>query len=170
MTTPFKGEYGLGVYIRTIEGRRAATHGGGVPTFANLTYFFDRGISVVVLGNVSTAPAPEIAGYLGALAHGDTVQLLSERKAITLAPAVLARYAGLYRFGNGQTLTVSVDGAQLAVQPTGGNTLHLLAESESRFFIRDINLVIEFVRDATGTVTEFVMRQGTRQDSAARVK
>jgi CubicO group peptidase (beta-lactamase class C family) len=84
MTTPFKGDYGLGVYIRTIDGRRAATHGGGVPPFANLTYFLDRGISVVVLGNISVAPSAEIAGYLGALAHGDAVQLLSEKKAITL--------------------------------------------------------------------------------------
>ena len=50
MTTAFKGDYGLGVYIRTIDGRRAATHGGGAPPFANLTYFLDRGISVVVLG------------------------------------------------------------------------------------------------------------------------
>src|SRR5687768_2823110 len=89
MLTPFKGDYGLGVYIRTIDGRRMATHGGGVPTFANLTYFFDRGISVVVLGNVSPAPAPEIAGYLGAIAHGDKVLLMSERKVITLAPSLL---------------------------------------------------------------------------------
>ena len=96
MTTPFKGDYGLGVYIRTIDGRRAATHGGGAPPFASLTYFFDRGISVVVLGNVSPAPAPEIAGYLGALAHGDKVQLMSERKAITLAPSLLDRYVGVY--------------------------------------------------------------------------
>ena len=80
MTTPFKGDYGLGVYIRTVDGRRAATHGGGVPPFANLTYFFDRGVSVVVLGNLSVAPSAEIAGYLGALAHGDTVQLMSEKK------------------------------------------------------------------------------------------
>jgi len=62
MTTPFKGDYGLGVYIRTVDGRRAATHGGGAPPFANLTYFFDRGISVVVLGNLSVAPSAEIAG------------------------------------------------------------------------------------------------------------
>jgi hypothetical protein len=41
ITTPFKNEYGLGVYIGTINGRRAATHGGGAPPFANLTYFFD---------------------------------------------------------------------------------------------------------------------------------
>jgi CubicO group peptidase (beta-lactamase class C family) len=170
MTTPFKGDYGLGVYIRTIDGRRAATHGGGAPPFANLTYFLDRGISVVVLGNLSVAPAPEIAAYLGALAHGDTVQLLSERKSITLPASVLARYAGVYQFSNGQTMTVKVDGAQLAAQPTGGNALVLLAESETRFFIRDINVAVEFVRDASGNVTEFVMVQGTRQERVTRVK
>jgi hypothetical protein len=74
-----------------------------------LTYFFDRGVSVVVLGNLSVArvaPSAEIAGYLGALAHGDTVQLMSE-KAITLAPSLLARYAGVYQFAAGQTMTIA---------------------------------------------------------------
>ena len=134
MTTPFKGDYGLGVYIRTVDGRRAATHGGGVPPFANLTYFFDRGVSVVVLGNLSVAPSAEIAAYLGALAHGDTVQLMSEKKAITLAPSVLARYAGVYQFAVGQTMTIRVEGGQLAAQPERGTALPLLAESETRFF------------------------------------
>jgi len=170
MTTPFKGEYGLGVYIRTIDGRLAATHGGGAPPFANLTYFFDRGISVVVLGNLSVAPSAEIAGYLGALAHGDAVQLVSEKKAITVPAAVLARYAGVYQSSNGQTMTVRLEGGQLAAQPTGGNALPLLAESETRFFIRDINVVVEFVRDGAGNVTEVVMLQGTRQERATRVK
>jgi CubicO group peptidase (beta-lactamase class C family) len=170
MTMPFKGDYGLGVYIRTVDGRRAATHGGGAPPFANLTYFFDRGISVVVLGNLSVAPSAQIAGYLGALAHGDSVQLMSEKKAITLAPSVLARYAGVYQGANGQTMTVKVDGGQLAVQPPGGNALTFLAESETRFFARDINVVVEFVRDGAGDVVELVMLQGTLQERATRVK
>ena len=170
MTTPFKGDYGLGIYIRTIDGRRAATHGGGAPPFANLTYFLDRGISVVVLGNLSVAPAPQIAGYLGALAHGDTVQLISEKKGITLPPSVLTRYAGVYQSGNGQSVTVKVDDAQLVLQPTGGNPLILLAESQTRFFIRNINLVVDFILDAAGSVTEIVIVQGTRQERATRVK
>jgi CubicO group peptidase (beta-lactamase class C family) len=170
MVTPSKGDYGLGVYLRTIDGRRAATHGGGVPPFGNLTYFFDRRISVVVLGNLSVAPAAEIAGYLGALAHGDTVQLMSERKAVELPPAVLTRYAGVYQFGTGQTMAVTIDGTQLKAQPTGGNPLTMLAESETRFFIRDVNLVVDFARDAAGNVTELVMVQGTRQERAACVK
>lgn len=169
MTTPFKGDYGLGVYIRTVDGRRAATHGGGAPPFANLTYFLDRGISVVVLGNLSLAPSAEIAGYLGALAHGDTVQLMSEKKAITLEPSVLARYAGLYEFA-GRTMTVTVEGGQLAAQPGGGTALPLLAESETRFFNRDINVVVEFVRDGAGNVAELVVLQGTHQERATRAK
>ena len=169
MTTPFKGDYGLGVYIRTVDGRRAATHGGGAPPFANLTYFFDRGVSVVVLGNLSVAPSAQIAGYLGALAHGDTVQLMSEKKAITLAPSVLARYAGVYQFA-GRTMTIRVEGGQLAAQPGGGTALPLLAESETRFFNRDINVVVEFVRDAAGNVAELVVLQGTHQERATRAK
>jgi hypothetical protein len=67
-------------------------------------------------------------------------------------------------------VTVRLDGAQLAVEPTGGKALPLLAESETRFFVRDLNVVVEFVRDGAGSVTELVMLQGTRQDRAARLK
>jgi hypothetical protein len=73
MTTPFKGDYGLGVYIRTIDGRRAATHGGGAPPFANLTYFFDRGISVVVLGKCqhrAVSGDRRVSGRARARRHG----------------------------------------------------------------------------------------------------
>jgi hypothetical protein len=50
-----------------------------------------------VLGNLSTTPRPETAAFLGALAHGATVQLASERKVITLAPQILRRYVGVYQ-------------------------------------------------------------------------
>jgi len=160
----------MDVYIRTVDGRRAATHGGGVPPCANLTYYIDRGVSVVVLGNLSVAPSAQIAAYLGALAHGDTVQLMSEKKAITLAPSVLARYAGVYQPSVGQTMTIKVEGRQLAAQTGGGTALPLLAESETRFFNRDINVVVEFVRDGSGNVAELVVLQGTHQERATRAK
>jgi CubicO group peptidase (beta-lactamase class C family) len=167
MTTVFKGDYGLGVYVRTVDGRLAMTHGGGAPPFANLTYFPDQRISVVVLGNLNLAPAPEIGAFLGALAHGATVQLSSERKAITLAPAILERYAGVYRMGGG-TMNVVTDGTQLALA-SNGLTTPLLAESETSFYLQGTNLRFEFVRDANGVVTELVLQQGTRAERAQRV-
>ena len=66
------------------------------------------------------------------------------------------------------SVLVARGSAQLTAQPTGGNALVLLAESETRFFIRDINLAVEFVRDAAGNVTEFVMVQGTSGARDAR--
>jgi uncharacterized protein DUF3471 len=83
---------------------------------------------------------------------------------------VLARCAGVYQSANGQTMTVKVDGAQLALQPPGGNALTLLAESETRFFHRDIHVVVEFVRDGAGNVAELVVLQGTYQEPATRAK
>jgi hypothetical protein len=48
--------------------------------------------------------------------------------------------------------------------------LTLLAESESRFFIRELSLTLEFIRDGAGNVTEVVILQGTREERATRVK
>jgi CubicO group peptidase (beta-lactamase class C family) len=171
MTASFKGDYGLGIYIRTIDGRKVMTHGGGVPTFANLTYFPETRTSVVVLGNPNpkAAPASEIAAYLGTLAHGGTVTLASERKAITLAADVMQRYAGQYAMG-GTSVMVVVNSAQLALQPPDGRTIPLLAESETSFFIEKTNVRVEFVRDAGGVVTGLVVHQGTHQERATRLR
>jgi hypothetical protein len=48
--------------------------------------------------------------------------------------------------------------------------LPLLAESETRFFNRDINVVVEFVRDGAGNVAELVILQGTHQERATHAK
>ena len=167
MTTPFKGDYGLGIYIQTVDGRLAYTHGGGAPAFANLTYFPDRQVSVVVLGSIATAPAPEIAAYLATLAHGGTVTLASERKYITLPLSVLERYVGVYELGG--RWPIVLDGMNLAFGDGPGKT-RLLAESETTFYLEGMNIKVEFVRDATGAVVEMVMHQGTRQERAKRVQ
>lgn len=166
MTTPFKSEYGLGIYVRTIDGLRIMTHGGGAPAFANLTWYPERGISVVVLGSIPTAPAPEMASLLGTLAHGRPVTLASERKAITLPPDVLARYAGTYELGG--PLTIVAEGGQLWFG-TPPQATRLVAESETVFYFEGANLRVEFIRNASGAVTEMLMQQGTRQERATRV-
>jgi CubicO group peptidase (beta-lactamase class C family) len=165
MTTPREGDYGLGLFIRTIDGRRMYTHGGGAPAFANLTWYPDTQISVVVLGSVPTVPAPEINNFLGTLAHGGRVVLAAERKAITLPETVLARYAGTYDLGG--PFTITLNGGQLHIGTPPQSTL-LLAESETVFYAQGSNMRVEFIRDASGAVTEIVLQAGTRRDRARR--
>jgi CubicO group peptidase (beta-lactamase class C family) len=170
MTTRGRGDYGLGVYIRSVAGLNVFNHGGGAPAFANLSYFPDSRTSVAVLGNINVSPGHELAALLGALAHGQQVTLTSERKAITLPAEVLARYAGVYQGDGGPALVVAVEGGQLVLRPNNEGSIPLLAESERMFFIREPNLQVEFVRDASGAVTEFITHQGGRQDRARRIK
>jgi CubicO group peptidase (beta-lactamase class C family) len=165
MTTLHKENYGLGVYVQTMDGRRMIRHGGGAPAFAHLTWYPEKRISVVVLGSVPTAPAPEVAALLGTLAHGGQVTLASERKSITVPEPVLARYAGTYELGGPMTITVS--GGQLHIGTPPQSTL-LLAESETVFYAQGSNMRVEFIRDASGAVTEMVLQSGTRQDRAKR--
>jgi hypothetical protein len=76
----------------------------------------------------------------------------------------------VYQFAVGETMTIRVESGQLTAQPGGGTALPLLAQSETRFFNRDINVVVEFVRDGAGNVAELVVLQGTRQERATRTK
>jgi CubicO group peptidase (beta-lactamase class C family) len=170
MTTAGIGDYGLGIYLRTIAGRRAASHGGGAPPFATLSYFFDSGISVIVLGNLSVTPSAEIASNLAALAHGDKVTLMSERREVALAPTVLARYAGTYRFGSDSDIAIAVEAGHLILRSTAGQPIVLLADSPTRFFHRELNMVIEFHRAGSGEVTGFTLLQAGREQTATRVK
>lgn len=166
MTIPFKGDYGFGLYVRAAAGRKLYRHGGG--SFATLEHFPESKITVVVIGNLNISPAQEIAGLLGALAHGDTIQLPSERNVLTLTPDILAKYVGVYQIPNGQTFTITLEGAQLMAQPRGGNKLPLLAESDTTFFPSGQNIRVEFVKDTDGLVTELILHAGTRQQRAPR--
>jgi hypothetical protein len=58
--------------------------------------------------------------------------------------------------------------ANLEWKIPGANTAPLLAESEAVFYFEGTNLRIEFLRDASGAVTEMLLQQGTRQDRARR--
>ena len=170
MTTPFKGEYGLGIYIRPVNGRTAYTHGGGVPPFANLTYFPEAKMSVVVLGLPKGAGTPELAAFLGALAHGDSVTLASERKPITLPAEIVARYVGTYRT-SGSDVVFALTGGRLGMRPPDGSEpIALDAASETTFYLPGSNMYIEFLVNRAGEASELIFHQGTRQDRARRVK
>jgi hypothetical protein len=85
-----------------------------------------------------------------------------QRTAIEVSPDVLARYVGRYQLAPQFALEVSVVDGKLYVHPTGQPVLRLWAETETRFFLKEVDAVIDFVKDASGGVTGVVLHQNGR--------
>jgi CubicO group peptidase (beta-lactamase class C family) len=73
MTTPFKETYACGLGVRTINGHKIISHGGGIEGFQTfLAYYPDDRLTVVVLANLTGSdPAPR-ALELATIAHDVT--------------------------------------------------------------------------------------------------
>ncbi len=123
--------------------------------------------TIIVLGNVNGAVPDQLAAHLGALAHGDTVKLTSERKEIALPAATLAKYVGVYEMGPGVTMAITQDGTHMFGQMTGQPRIEMFAESEAAFFLKPVDAQIEFVTEA-GAVTHLVLHQNGRDTKGVR--
>ena len=55
-------------------------------------------------------------------------------------------------------------------QPTGQSSAELLPESENRFFRREVDFEMTFVKNATGQVTGLIIRQVGAEYPAKKIK
>jgi CubicO group peptidase (beta-lactamase class C family) len=100
-----------------------------------------------------------------ALRISDTVV---ERKAISVPTATLQRYVGTYELMPGFDLVIRLEGDQLVSQATGQGPAPIFPESDSRFFLKIVDAQIDFVADASGSITHLVLHQGGRDLRGAR--
>jgi CubicO group peptidase (beta-lactamase class C family) len=169
MTTPFKNDYACGVFVHTTKGRKVIEHGGGIEGFNTyLAYFPEGKVAVVALGNLSGQAPQEVADRLAAIAHGEKVELPSERKEITLAPKILEQYVGTYELAPKINMTITLEGGQLISQISGQGKVPLFATSETKFFPKVVDAEIEFGKDDKGAVAYLVLHQGGRDMQAPR--
>jgi hypothetical protein len=117
---------------------------------------------VVVLGNVNGDAPAFIANWVARLAHGDPVILPTERREITLSRSLLARYVGVYEVRPGQSFTIALAGDNLRATNPQGVTFIIFAESETKFFRRDLDVQFEFLVDAGGKATQLVTSLGVK--------
>ncbi len=85
------------------------------------------------------------------------------KNAVTVAPAILAQYPGVYEFkpperpGLTIVLTVSLDGDRLMVDMNGGVKRPLTPLSETKFFFLEAGGSVEFAKNDQGAVSEMVI-------------
>lgn len=170
MTTPKLNDYGFGVTIQDSDGRKQFSHGGGIEGFNTLLACYpDTEIAVIVLGNLNGMAPGQIAAQLGKVAHGEEIQLTSERREVTLELAQLEEYVGTYQLAPQVTLSVTLDGEQLMTQLSGQRKLRVFPESEDSFFLKVVDAQLEFVRGDDGAVSSVILHQNGRHQNAPRV-
>jgi CubicO group peptidase (beta-lactamase class C family) len=171
--TPFKGDagYGYGWGIGKKFDRREISHGGGIYGFAtHISRYPDDKVTVIVLSNVQSAPAGQIAGSSAAIVFGAAVEIPKEHKEIAVDPKVLDKYTGEYQIGTNIVIAITLENGKLMGQLGGQGKFSLLPESETEFFSKDVNAQIVFVKDPKGQVTGFTLKQGGVNTPAQKIK
>jgi CubicO group peptidase (beta-lactamase class C family) len=170
MTTAKLGEYGTGVFIKDAAHHGVITHSGTIEGFdASLNFYPEKQLTIVVLGNVRTEAPDKIAEQLGKVAYDEKVVVNSDRKLVQVAPSRLADYAGHYS-APPFAITISVEGDSLTATTPGGRKYVLYPESETKFFLKEIDVQIEFIPDpaTNNKVTKFMMTQDGNEKMVKR--
>jgi CubicO group peptidase (beta-lactamase class C family) len=170
MITPFKNDYGCGLFVTSVNGRKRIEHGGGIQGFnTELAYWPDEQMTVVVLANLNGSAPSDIAAGLAATVHGEKFTLPSERKEITLTPQQLKPFAGRYSLTPEVNVDITLDGNQLQTQLTGQPKFPLFPESPTTFFLKVVDAEVRFEKDASGKITQLTIHQGGRDVVAKKV-
>ena len=148
-------------------------HNGGTGGYRTFIGFEpSRKTGVVVMTNTGGAGADDIGFHIlnPALPLAPKPAPPKQRTAIELAPDVLARYVGTYQLAPNFTLEITLKDGALWVHPTNQATLRLWPETETDFFLKELDAQLSFVRDAQGTVTAAVLHQGGQDQKAPKVR
>jgi CubicO group peptidase (beta-lactamase class C family) len=172
MFTPVAGPYGYGWFVTRQFGRRLLWHGGGTPGFAaDLLRFPDDRVTVIILSNLESAPVLRAGNDLAAIVFGEKYEIPKERVALKVGAKTLEAYRGDYEDRPGRTTSVIVEGGTLMLKLAGQpDPLPLSAESKTRFFHPEQDVQVEFVKDASGQVTQMILRLNGREFRARKVR
>jgi len=169
--TPFKENYGYGWFIVRALRRKCIGHQGSINGFASfLMRFPDDDVCIIVLSNYYHAPAMQIAGGLAEVVFGEKHRRTPRRVAVKVDPALYDAYVGQYALPPNYTVTITKEKSRLFTRLTGQPKYELFAQSETRFFLKEVDAEVTFFKNAAGAVTHLVIRQYGMDMRADKIK
>ena len=169
------GAMGIGLNWLTVHAGSDTIvwHNGGTGGYRTFIGFEpSRKLGVVVMTNTTGAGADDIGMHLldPALPLAPKPAPSKQRTAIDVSSGVLSRYVGSYRLAPNFVLDVTLKDGVLYVHPTDQPTFRLWAESETDFFLKEVDAQVTFTRDAQGAVTGLVLHQNGQSSTAPKVQ
>ena len=153
MTTPFKqtifkNGYACALYVSRANGHLLLDYdGNGIGFNAQLAYYPEEKLAVIVLANLNGIVTGKINTALAAVVHGEPVAFTPPPKEIALPKDLLARYVGSYQFSDGPEV-FTIQGTHLMMGSETKNPL--FAMSETKFFSKAWDIQFEFSKNDRG--------------------
>lgn len=169
--TPVLNNYGYGWVMEKVAGsHRAISHGGGINGFTTtMIRLPEDDAFVAVFSNLETPDTGRIGMELARMLLGENVESPKERKAISVAPEILERYAGKYALTPTVHFTVTSAQTHLMVQLTGQPTIPAYPESETKVFVKVVDAQLSFSDIQNGKAQVLTLHQGGRDQQAKRI-
>jgi CubicO group peptidase (beta-lactamase class C family) len=169
--TPYKRKYGYGWNIDSTHGRFTTAHSGGLPGFTSyLLRFPQEELVVIMLDNTTGTNLTKISRSLAAIVLNEPYDIPGTKKEIKVDEAILKQYVGQYQIAPTFSIDVTVRDGRIFAQGTKQEAFEMFAEKENKFFLKINDATVEFVKDASGQVTELVLSQNGRQAKGKKIK
>ena len=162
MLTPEKNNYAYGVGVNKSDTRTQVSHGGGINGFSTfLARFPDEKITIVVLRNADFGASNpgKVSKDLAAILLGEKYEIPSTKPLAKVDPKIYDAYVGDYQLAPNFILSVSRVGDRLMTQATGQGQIEIFPLSETKFFPKEMEATITFVKDESGKVTHLMLQQ-----------
>jgi len=168
--TPTLNKYGYGWSIDTLFGRRATMHSGGIHGYTSyLLRFPEDDLVVILLDNGSSRELSKLSRNLAAIAFNEKLE--GARVIETKLPAgSYLKYVGEYELAPNFIIRVFLQGNSLMAQATGQPSFELFPEKEDHFFVKVVEAKVEFVKDASGKVSEMILRQNGQEPHGKKIR
>jgi CubicO group peptidase (beta-lactamase class C family) len=157
--------------MKTPGGGEIAWHNGGTGGYRSFIGF-DRAnrTGVVVLSNMFTAAGPDDIGRHLLDPGFPLVQATAARKTITVTEEVLKGYVGRFELAPSFVITITGEGTRLFLQATNQPRFELFAESERKFFLKEVDAQVTFEVDEMGRAARLILHQAGANQPAKRIE
>ncbi len=169
--TPFKENYGYGWQITESFNHKHISHGGGINGFSTyISRYVDDDVCIIVLSNFERSSTQKISKDLAAIVFGEKYELPEERKAIKIDPKIYDAYVGQYEFSPEFIAKITKENDRLFAQAPGQPKYEIFPESEIKFFLKDIDAQVSFIRNDKGEVAQLILHQDGEDMPAEKIK
>jgi len=163
----------LGAFIDAYaDSTKYFQHGGVDEGFISQYYgSLTGGNGLVIMVNTANGGQiiPEIVNSIAKVYGFKDLNHSKVMKIVTVSDATLQSYTGEYEIEPNLLLAITKEGSNLFGKLTGQQRVQLHPETQSKFFLKEADVQIEFIRDDKGQVTGLVIYEGG-EHKAKKVK